>query len=179
MISPHGSCKFGDTRRCLACLGRGTVSVGTHWLALGLRGVLGLEELSYSSDRPFSGIRAGISQSPSGRPVLPSRGEDSLCQPKLNELIKTPGGALRSPDPLRGFSPLSPSRPFAPRRGYSVCPRRQSSGPPRGNPVERWVWFPGAIRSQGVCPTQAPVITERTTLAVLRAKDRPAVPFGG
>ncbi len=113
MISPHGSCKFGDTRRCLACLGRGAVSVGTHWLALGLRGVLGLEELSYSSDRPFSGIRAGISQSPSGRPVLPPRGEDSLCQPKLNELIKTPGGALLSPDPLGGFSPLSPSRPFA------------------------------------------------------------------
>ncbi len=177
MISPHGSCKFGDTRRCLDCLGRGAVSVGTHWLALGLRGVLGLEELSYSSDRPFSSIRAGISQSPSGRPVLPSRGEDSLCQPKLNELIKTPGGALRSPDPLRGFSPLSPSRPFA-QGGYSVCPCRQSSGPPRESGREVGL-VPGAIRSQGVCPTQAPVITERTTLAVLRAKDRPAVPFGG
>ncbi len=146
MISPHGSCKFGDTRRCPDCLGRGAVSVGTHWLALGLRGVLGLEELSYSSDRPFSSLLAGISQSPSGRPVLPSRGEDSLCQPKLNELVKTPRGAFRSPDPLRGFSPLSPSRPFAPGGllGLSPSPIFRS----QGNPVERWVWSPGE-RPQG------------------------------
>ncbi len=176
MISPHGSCKFGDTRRCTTCLGRGAVSVGTHWLALGLRGVLGLLELSYSSDWPFSSFRAGISQSPGGRPILPSRGEDSLCQPKLNELIKTPGGVPISPDPLRGFSPLSPSRPFAPRGllGLSPSPIFRS----QGNPVERWV-CPLGEHAQGVCPTQAPVITERTTLAVLRAKDRPAVPFGG
>ncbi len=122
MISPHGSCKFGDTRRCLDCLGRGAVSVGTHWLALGLRGVLGLEELSYSSDWPFPSLLAGISQSPSGRPVLPSRGEDSLCQPKLNELVKTPRGAFEKPGPFAGiFTPFAIAA-FRPRRATRSVP---------------------------------------------------------
>jgi len=177
MISPHGSCKFGDTRRCTTCLGRGAVSVGTHWLALEA-------PRSPWASRVKLFIRPAFLQLPCRYQPVAGRAPDT---PLAGRRLPLPAKVERthqdsrwsqgiSPDPLGGFSPLSPSRPFAPGGllGLSPSPIFRS----QGNPVERWV-CPLGKRPQGVCPTQAPVITERTTLAVLRAKDRPAVPFGG